>query len=922
MGKFIVILLVALFLIAGCAKSKKAVEKPDALAVTGLRCEYQDNPLGIDAVKPRLSWMITSNRRGILQDAYQVLVASSLETLNADNGDIWDSGKVNSRQSIQVVYQGKPLSSGRRYFWKVRVWDQEGGLTAYSQPAGWEMGLLQPGDWKGKWIEPRGGIKGIKFDFETPDPARLPPNLFRKSFPVKDSVRSARLYVTGLGSYVIKLNGTPVSDAVLAPGHTVYDKTMPYQSYDVTPQIRTGDNILAAVIGNGLRFGRNPQIDARARQILVQLNLTYADGRQESIVSDETWKCTLGPLLVDHLFFGEIYDARREIAGWDRAGFADREWQATAPSASPPKGVLVAQRSDPIKVIETITPVKITTRPEGITIYDLGQNIAGWTRIKIKGAPSSRVKLRYAELLDKEGNPDFTNIRGYGYIQTDSYTCKGDGLEVWEPQFTYHGFRYIEASHTGDLRIEAIEGRAVHSAVARTGEFICSNPLLNRIQQNVTRGIQDNLHDIPTDCCQRAERSGWGGDAQVMAETACLNFGMGRFYSKWLGDFLDDQRPDGGVYDNVPWTGWGGFGAPGWHDCYITIAMAVYQNYGDTRVIAEQYEGMKRAVDFILAANPNFIWEKNTGGNYADWGSPIADKEHKDLLATCNFYRAAWSMAQMAGAINNKEGQAYYTEMAAKIKKALNERFFDKKSGNYAGGAQAANAFPLFLQIVPEGYAGKVVENLVADIKKQDYHLTTGPQGTRYVMQALRMYGQDEVAYKLATQTTMPSWGYMIANGATTVWEFWNGDHGISHNHPFLGSVSEWFYKALAGINQEPGSTGYEKIIIQPSPAGDLIWAKASLKTVRGLVSSEWERNNDLLRIEIDIPGNSTATVHIPKIILKNFTITEKGKTIWKNDSYLSGVAGITGGNENDAFVIFTIGSGNYSFELKSLLHE
>jgi alpha-L-rhamnosidase len=497
---------------------------------------------------------------------------------------------------------------------------------------------------------------------------------------------------------------------------------------------------------------------------------------------------------------------------------------------------------------------------------------------------------------------------------------KGSGLEIWEPRFTYHGFRYIEVTgYPGTPQPDCLEGRVVRSAVPWAGNFICSNVLINQIQQNITWGLRDNFHSIPTDCCQRGERSGWGGDAQVMAEAACYNFGMDRFYSKWLNDFKDDQREDGGIYDNVPWTGWGGYGAPGWHDCYFKIAQTLYQRYGDTRIIEEQFESMKKAVDFILDLNPNLIWENNTGGNYADWGSPVSDEEHKSLLNTCNFYRAATFMSQMAAAIGRSAEAQSYGVLADQIATALNNRFFNSSTSQYAGGAQAANAFPLFLGIVPTGHASAVADNLVSNVISNNYHLTTGAQGTRYVPIALTMTGHADVAYALATQTTQPSWGYMIANDATTLWEFWGGGEHMSQNHPFLGSVGEWFYEALAGIDVDPAGPGYKKIIIKPHVVGDLTSVQGSVDTIRGKVISDWTKSGNTLTFNVTLPGNSTAKVHVPKMGLSNITVTEGGNTIWQSGAYVAGVGGITAGTENDDYVIFDVGSGLYNFVLNGI---
>ncbi|MGI9428608.1 MAG: family 78 glycoside hydrolase catalytic domain [Bythopirellula sp.] len=1011
------------------------------LTVTQLRCEYEENPLGIDAVKPRLSWIITGESRGILQSAYQILVASSQKNLDADKADLWDSGKVKSDQSIQILYAGKTLTSGMKCYWKVRIWDQDGKASTYGQSSSWQMGLLSPEDWHGKWIAPASINPSVikewkcKYNNIAPNPApecalanfddsdwlvlkdntedplkekkgyawyrttikitknendqllprnlifphvvnniwvfangelvksnvnlredgetsnfvvstfagfkegvnsiavciectrvhehhpgglrnavRLssPPNLFRKSFALDKKVAQAYVYVSGLGGYDFFLNGQEVTGSVLAPDFTVYKDRIQYQTFDVTELLREGKNAVGVVVGNGISLGRSPYLSNASRQTIMQMNIEFVDGSKKSIVSDDSWKCISGPIIVDHLFGGEKYDALAEVSNWAGSELDDSDWLPMVISAHAPKGQLVSHQCEPIKVTQTVPAVKMSEPKEGTYIFDLGQNIAGWAKLKVQGPTGTEVVLRFGELLNKDGLVH-TPVLGL----TDTYTLKGEGVEIWEPRFTYHGFRYVEMTgYPGEPAPDAIEGRVVRSAVPRAGEFACSNQLINNIQSLITWSLRDNFHSFPTDCCNRGERSAWGGDAQVMAATACYNFDLRRFYGKWLNDFKDDQREDGGIYDCTPWTGWGGFGAPGWHDCYFVIAWNMYQSYGDTQVIEEQFDGMQRALSFILNSNPNLIWENNVGGNYADWGSPVTDKEHKSLLNTCNFYRAALFMSRMADAIGRKEEAKSYSELSSRISEALQKRFFNAETASYAGGAQAANAFPLFLGIVPKAYESKVVANLVADIVKNEYHLTTGPQGTRYVMQALEMYGQSEIAYKLATQTTKPSWGYMIANDATTLWEFWGGGPHMSQNHPFLGSVGEWFYEGLAGIGTNSNYPAYEKIIIKPDVVGDLTWAKASVKTIRGLVASDWEIQGDMLTLKVIVPGNSTADVYVPKLAMKNVVVKEGGKIVWHNGAQVKDIPGITAAKETAEYVRFETGSGSYRYEI------
>lgn len=1043
-------LLVTLPVHSGCVWGVAGPDEGGGSTVSDLRCEYRSAPLGVDTEKPRFCWKLSSQQRGLQQTAYRILVASSKSQLEFNKADMWDSGKVATDQSTHIRYAGRALTSGGRYYWKVRVWDQDGLVSAYSEPTWFEMALLSSADWAASWIEPTNeppvveqwrvklnnlpphpvpGCALLDFDdsawqvlqahtlydkygadhhSKTGDPLEtqvgyawyrtnihaekdvggklfprllyfrkalqnvwvfingelviqtaddinfafyiaphlkegenfvalciqrtnphehhpgglrtkvkmgIKDNLLRKSFRLNKKIANARVYVSGLGYYELRINGEKIGDHELDPGWTDYKKSTIYSTYDVTKLLKTGDNAIGMMLGHGHYAGFGLSYGNSIRMIL-QMNISFADGSQMQVVSDDSWKTVSGPILADHIFHGETYDARLERPGWDNPGYDDSDWNS-ARKVESTEAILKSQYVQPIKVIQTITPVKMTNPKEGVFVFDLGQNIAGWVRLKVKGVAGTRITLKHTELLKADGTADQTNIIASA-MATDYYILKGKGEELWQPRFTYHGFRYVEMTgYPGVPTTDSIEGIVVHSDIPWSGQFTCSNDLINRIQNMITWSVRDNFHSVPGSCCNRGERAGWGGDVQVMIPTTYYNFDMANLYYKFMEDYAEDQNPEGGVHDSIPWTGWGGYSAPGWHDCYTILAWTLYQYYGDSDIIRKHYARLKLALNYILADNPDLIWENNVGGNYGDWGAPINDEELKKLLATCNFYQDAIFMSRMAKVMGESNDARSYAGLANRIKRAINKKFFNSETNQYGAGAQAGNAFPLFLGIVPKGHKTAVAENLVKDVKDRGFHQTTGPQGTRYLMLALTMNGHTDVAYKLATQTTQPSWGYMIANGATTLWEFWGGGNHISHNHPFLGSVGEWFYKVLAGIQLEPTGPGFKRFTIKPQIAGDLTWVKGSYDSIYGAIVSDWKRKGNTLILNVTIPGNTTAKVFVPVLGNENATITESGTELYRNERSSGNINGVRFSHREDDCAVFAVGSGSYRFAVK-----
>lgn len=862
---------------------------------TSLLCEYVSSPLGIDVILPRFSWVLEHSERGQLQSAYQVLVASSQENLDVENGDKWDSGKVASKESTNVIYRGSDLQSGKTYYWKVRIWDKDEKMSPWGKVATFEMGLLNPDDWKGEWIE--GG------------------NLFRKKFVIDKDITRARFYVSGLGYYELRINGEKIGDSVLDPGWTDYKKRILYSTYDVSEYLKKGENAVGIMLGNGRyvkAYGYGP---AKA---IFQLNIEFTDGTGESIVTDDTWKTAQGPILSNDIYNGEVYDARLEEPDWDTPFYDDSDWDE-ARIADEPGGKLVSQASfPPIKVTKIIQPIEITNPQCQVYVYDFGQNLTGWVRLCLSGPRGTKVNLRYAELLQEDGMLNIVPNRGAK--ATDTYVLKGEGREVYEPRFTYHGFRYVEVTgFPGTPTLESIEGRVVHSAVEPIGGFVCSNPLVNSIHKNILWGQLSNLMSIPTDCPQRDERMGWMGDAQLVAEEAIYNFGMVGFYTKWLEDISDSQSEDGSVPDVVPpyyshlWPA-----DPAWGTACVIIPWYLYQYYGDKRVLEKCYSGMKRWVEFLAGKATDYILSYS---KYGDWCPPAHIKPVDtpgELTSTWYYYHDALILSKIAHILGKSAEVKKYSQLSDKIKEAFNKKFL--KDDHYATGSQTCNVLPLFLDMVPEDKKEVVLKNLIDDIVvTHGSHLNTGIVGTRYILDVLTKYGQADLAYKLAVQTTYPGWGYMLREGATTLWERWEylADGGMnSHNHIMFGSIDAWFYKVLAGINIDPASPGFRRVVIKPHIVGDLDYVSASIKTMRGMVYSSWKKSDHSLTLSLTLPVNSQAKVSVPKMKLDNVTIKESGKIVWENGSCLEGIAGITGASEDDEHVTFEVGSGSYSFEV------
>jgi len=1061
-----------------------------ALAADGLlrpidlRCEYRKNPVGIDVLQPRLSWILESTApkaRSQMQAAYQILVASNEELLHNNQGDLWDTGKVKSDKSIQVPYDGKPLTPqarGKQVWWKVRVWGNNGKPSAWSERAFWSMGLLKADDWKGKWIgldggegkpaqlmeahwvwssEPGNGTryfrraveipkdnpvsdallylaasgecalyingkqvakgKGIKeplsvdvtsalqpganvlaiavtasgdgpsgligslqielargdlkviytddqwrvsateirdwnksaFDDSSWGAAKalgaygmapwgevgwaercvLPARMLRRDFQVDAQVKRATLYLSGLGLSEPYVNGAKVSEDLLVPALSDYDRRVFYLTYDVTKRLKPGQNALGVILGNGRFFAPRHNVPTFMRtfgypKLLLQLEIEYGDGKVERVVSDEHWRLTTeGPIRANNEYDGEVYDARKEMDGWSRPGFDDRGWQQ-AQAVDSPAGVLSAQMIEPIRVTETIKPIGITEPHPGVYIFDMGQNIVGWCRLTVSGAGGTQVSLRHAERLRPDGTLYLDNLRSA--LATDIYTLKGSGSEVYEPRFTYHGFRYVEVrGFPGKPTSSSLVGREVHDAVEEHAEFATSNPQLDQIYKNVVWGTKDNYRSVPTDCPQRDERQGWLGDRSAESRGEPYMFNVAAFYAKWVNDIADSQNAQGSVSDVSPayWPLYSDNVT--WPSSFIIVPDHLYDQYGDLRVIAQHYDGMKKWITHMQTYLKDDLMPRDV---YGDWCVPPespelihsndpARKTEGTVLGTAYYYHLLRLMARFATLLG-KEGDANdFNQLADRLGLAFNKTYFHQATEQYSNGSQTSSVLPLAFGMVPEQDRQSVSEALIRKIDEQSKgHIGTGLIGGQWLMQVLSENGHPDVAYEIASQKSYPSWGYMISMGATTIWELWNGDTADpamnSGNHLMLvGDLITWLYENLAGIRPDPAQPGFKHIVMRPTPVGDLTFVKASHKSPYGKIVSEWKRDGDRFTWSFTVPANTTATAYVPA--KDAASVTESGKPAGEAPGvkYLRMEAGAA---------VYEVGSGSYRF-LSSVTH-
>lgn len=867
MKKAAIILFAASMMLVACSK-KITVE------IDNLRCEMLTNPQGIDCQTPRLSWELSSAERGVIQKTYHILVASSLEKLNADEGDLWDSGKTKSGESVYVTYGSIPLPSRAECYWKVKVTTNK-GASEWSKPATWSMGLNET-DWQAKWTGLDKSYEGDKLDGHT----RLAARYLRKEFTLKDDIKKAVLYISGVGFYEAYINGSKTGDQVFAPTPTDYGKAVKYNTFDITKQLVKGNNAMGVVLGNGRYFSmRNPGVRHFGfPKLIAQLEVEYANGEKQTIVSDNSWKVTAdGPIRANNEFDGEEYDARKEMPGWNKSGFDDSKW-IQAELVDAPAGKLEAQINKNMRVMETIKPVGISEPKPGMFILDMGQNMVGWLRMKVQGKAGDRVNLRFSEVLNDDGTIYLANIRSAEV--TDKYTLKSDAQETWEPSFTYHGFRFVEITgYPGTPKLSDFEGRVVYDEMETIGQFETSNQTINQIYKNAYWGIRGNYRGMPTDCPQRDERMGWLGDRAVGSHGESFIFNNNNLYAKWLDDIAQAQRDDGSVPDVAPnyWMVYSDNMT--WPGAYLIIANMLYEQYGNVKPIAKHYDSMKKWLNYMrdkyMADN---IMPKD---RYGDWCMPPerpelihsqdpARKTDAAVLGSTFYYRMCYLMERFANLLNKPDDANNFAEQAIAVKEAYNNKYFNKETAQYSNNTVTANLLSLCYGMVPEGSEEAVFNNIVEKTMGEfNGHVSTGLVGIQWLMRGLSDYGRPDIAFRIATNRDYPSWGYMIENGATTIWELWNGDTADpamnSHNHVMLlGDLIVWYYEYLAGIQNAPESIGFKNIVMKPYPVDGLDFVTASYHSVRGLIKSEWKKSSDSFTWNISVPCNAVAHVYIP----------------------------------------------------------
>jgi alpha-L-rhamnosidase len=853
------------------------------MRVGGLTCNYSVNPISMEG-HPSLSWKLYSSTRGQRQTGYQVFVATRDDFQDRDV--VWNSGKINSSKSTHIRYEGPALTRGTRYYWKVKVWDKDGD-ESISDVAFWET-APELSNSKALWISAPsvfdfqrlnshryGMIEGNTNDFLEALP------LLRKQFSVTRKVAHARLYIAGVGFHEAYLNGQKVSDDILSPAFTNYDHRVLYNVHDITSLLRKGDNVIGIMLGNGWYnsaakevwgFDRAPWRNAPTAK--CQLEITYDDNTKEIVVTDESWKAIPGPVVFSNLWQGEYYDARKEIPHWSEAGGKDNDWSFVRKVAGP-MGALHPQTIPPVKVMNSLRAIKQTTLPNGNIVYDFGQNMAGFIHIEATGKSGTRLQFKYAEKINSAGEADQSNINNLladSLFQTDRYTFKGEGVESWSPRFVYHGFRYVEVSFTGQKPdIHKIEAHAVHTSFSHESEFKCADTLINRIQQSTEWSFRNNFVGFPTDCPQR-EKNGWTGDAQLACETGLTNYNTVTSYRKWLNDLRDEQQPNGSLPGIVPTPGWGYYwgNGPAWDIACVVIPWTLYEYTGDIGILEENYDMMKRYVDYVKSRSPQFIADFGLG----DW-IPVETVTPAGLTSTGYFYYGASVVSKTAQLLDKTQEKDEYEQLSRRIADAFNAKYFDTKKITYANGSQTALSCALFHGLVPEKHKKAIRQKLVEAIHKRSDHIDCGILGARYLPHVLSEMDESELAYKLIASRTYPGWGYWIEKGATTLWEDWKGESSL--NHVMLGDVSSWFYQNIAGIQRTPSSPGFTNFTIKLSLTTTVAWADGKYESIQGTIVSNWKRDGKILRHHIEVPVNTHADYHTPVASIKK--VKEGGKT-------------------------------------------
>lgn len=852
------------------------------LSIDGLVCEHLTNPIGIDAMPLRFGWKINSTQQNVMQQAYEIKLISE--------GRIrWQSGKVISGRSVDVLYSGPSLKSGNAYTWQVRVWDQSGKISNWSAPAHFRLGILDPKEWQAQWISSN----------EVEDARMRPAQYFRNEFSAPKKIRDAVMFVTAHGMYEAWINGSRVGDAFLTPGWTSYKSRLQYQVYDVTNLLQSGKNALGLIVANGwyrgfLAWNDHKNIYGDRLGVKMQLRITYQDGTEAWVRTDDQWKSSTGAIRYAEIYHGETIDARAVQKGWDKVAFNDQQWTKVKVDTDPAGEHLIATENEPVRKHEIFQPIKIFESPKGEQLIDFGQNLVGWVQLKVRGNAGDTIRIYHAEVLDKKGNFYTDNLRAAK--ATATFILDGNGEENFESHFTFYGFRYIKVEGVkGSLQADNFKAVALYSDMKPTGTFTSSHLLLNQLQHNIQWGQRGNFLDVPTDCPQRDERLGWTGDAQAFSRTAAFNFDVQSFFSKWMRDVAADQLPNGSIPFVVPNVlGATSSGSAGWADVGTIIPWNMYLAYGDTAILRNQYQSMRAWVEFMRSQSKEDLWNK--GFHFGDWlfYRPFDDNDGKSavtdkyLIAQCFYAHSTQLLINTAKVLGNADDVKTYTTLLENIKAAFLKEYVTG-SGRLVSSTQTAYVLALQFDMLPESMRAAAADRLEENITSYGNHLTTGFLGTPYLCHVLSRFGKTTKAFELLLQESYPSWLYPVKMGATTIWERWNGirtDGSFepasmnSFNHYAYGAIGDWMYRVVAGIDTYEDGPGYKHIKIEPHIGNGLTHAQAALETPYGKVSSSWKIGGDITTYEIEIPANTKATVCLQGILnglTQSSNITQDG---------------------------------------------
>jgi alpha-L-rhamnosidase len=878
-----------------------------------LYVESRRSPLGIDVRQPNLSWSFeNSERRSIMQTAYRIMVSNDEQAVLRGQGTIWDSEKVDSRKNVNIVYEGCKLDARKRYFWKIQVWDQTGRMYE-SHVSWWEMGLLDPADWTSQWI----GYAESASDYK-------PLPQFRKDFSIEQSVSRARIYISGMGQYELTLNGHKLDDRVLDPGWTRYDQTCLYAVYDITDHLSIADHTVGVMLGNGffnVSGGRYTKFKDSfgLPKCRVQIEIDFADGSSAMINSDKRWMASSSPLTFSCIYGGEDYDARLEQSGWDRPGFAlNDQWNA-AVVVEPPAGKLSSQKTEPLKIMQTFKPVDIKQLKPNMYIFDLGQNFSGWIKIAVKGKRDACIKMLPGEILNDDGT---VSQKSTGSPYELNYILKGGEVETWSPRFTYSGFRYIQIegalpegfAHDNLPTLLSIEGQMIYPEINISGSFESSDAMINKIHEIINWAVLSNMKSVFTDCPHR-EKLGWLEQVHLMGPSMMYNYPIESLLTKVMDDIQDAQLPNGMVPTTAPEyvvfeKPWDIFRhSVSWAATYILSPWHMYQKYGNTRILLDHYEGMKRYIEYVISQSEGYIVKDGLGDWYDvhEEGPGFTKNTPVALPETAMFYSLVQTIQQIAAVIDKEQDADKYATLGNHIKNAYNQTFFNPESYQYATGSQASNAMSLAMNMVEEPYRSRVFENLVNDFVAHDYHTTAGDVAHRYVLLALAENGRSDIIFEMTRQTDHPSYGYQIEHGATTLTEAWDGPTvGHSQNHFMLGHIEEWFYSGLAGFNYEfnPSLQSYQ-FKIKPSAEKEISYIKVRQDLLMGKSRMEWEHNDRLFKLDVEIPVNCSAVIYVPAASIND--VQESGKPVQDvHDIQFEGM--------EDGFALLRVNSGYYRF--------